>query len=282
MKQNKEKIKILLVDNERNILNAIARLFMDEDYEILTAVSCQEGLEILKGNHVQIVMSDYRMPFFNGVEFLRQVRSMHPETIRIVLSGYADSGAIVAAINEGEIYKFIPKPWNDDELKITVKNALERYFLYKENIELTRDLKKKNRELTGLNRELEKLLAEKSARLEFEGMIATVFQDIVEMVPMGILGVDPDDMVVLCNPAWQELSGKIYCGLGEKVHGGMPGDVAGVVKILKEDEAGKITVRTQINGINGTLLGSVMKGNGRNGTILAFIPDMCEGSDGGN
>ncbi len=279
MKQSKEKISILLVDDERNVLRSISRLFMDENYEVLTAASCEEGLETLKRRHVQIVISDYRMPSFNGVEFLKQVRSMHPDAIRIVLSGYADSGAIVSAINEGEIYKFIPKPWNDDELKVTVRNALERYFLCKENTELALDLKKKNEALSGLNEELKKLLAEKSARLEFEGMIASVFQDVVEMVPLGILGVDTDDMVVLCNPAWQALSGKNYCGLGEKVQREMPGNVAGVIKVLKGDEAGKITVHTQINGTNGTLVGSAMSGNGHNGIILAFIPDSCSGPD---
>ncbi len=73
------------------------------------------------------------MPNMNGVEFLREVRTRWPDTVRIVLSGYADTASIVSAINEGEIYRFIPKPWNDDDLKVTIANAIERYHLLKKN-----------------------------------------------------------------------------------------------------------------------------------------------------
>ncbi|MDA8085653.1 MAG: response regulator [Nitrospiraceae bacterium] len=279
MKRPDEKIRILLVDDEPNVLRAISRLFMDDDYEMLTAASGQEGLKMLEGEPVQIVISGYRMPMMDGVEFLKQVRNMHPQATRIVMSGYADTGAIVSAINEGEIYKFIPKPWDDNELKVAVRNALERYFLARENMELALDLKKKNEELSRVNEELKKLLAEKSDRLEFEGQIAAVFRDVVDTVPLGILGVDPDDMVVLCNSAWQALAGQDFCVVGEKVEGELPANVAGVIKVLKEKESGKVTVRTRINGTNGTLVGSAMRGSGRNGIILAFIPDSCMGPD---
>jgi two-component system NtrC family sensor kinase len=138
-----EEIKILCVDDEQNVLNALKRLFIDNDYSIFTAVSGQEGLNILEQEHAQIIISDYRMPGMNGVEFLKEVCNLRPDTVRIVLSGYADAAAIVSAINEGQIYKFVPKPWNDDELRVTVANAIERYFLYKKNKELGAELQKK-------------------------------------------------------------------------------------------------------------------------------------------
>jgi len=121
-----DRTRILCVDDERNVLRALERIFLDDDYEILTACSGEQGLEILSAApQVQVVISDYRMPGMNGVEFLKEVCKTHPETIRIVLSGYADTAAVVAAINQGKIYKFIPKPWNDDELRLTVAKALE-------------------------------------------------------------------------------------------------------------------------------------------------------------
>ena len=110
-----ERARILCVDDEPNVLRALERMFLDEEYEILTAPSALEGLQALERiQPVQIVVSDYRMPAMNGVDFLREVCRRWPDTVRIVLSGYADTAAVVAAINDGEIYKFIPKPWNDD------------------------------------------------------------------------------------------------------------------------------------------------------------------------
>lgn len=139
----REAIRILCVDDEKNVLRAVARAFLDEDYEILSAQSGEEGLLILDHEAgIQIVLSDYRMPGMNGVEFLREVCRRHPETIRIVLSGYANTAAVVDAINEGEIYKFIPKPWDDEDLKSTIQNGLERYFRRQQDALLVAELRK--------------------------------------------------------------------------------------------------------------------------------------------
>jgi len=153
-----EQIRILLVDDEINVLRALKRTFLDEEYEVLTAPSGSEGLSILRDvSPVQVVVSDYRMPQMNGVDFLREVRRRWPDTVRIVLSGYADTAVVISAINEGEIYKFIAKPWNDDELRIAIINALERYSLNKKNIELTEALSAKIEELKQANATLERL-----------------------------------------------------------------------------------------------------------------------------
>jgi two-component system NtrC family sensor kinase len=153
-----ELIRILLVDDEINVLRALERTFLDEEYEVLTACSGSEGLSTLRDvSPVQVVVSDYRMPQMNGVDFLREVRRQWPDTVRIVLSGYADTAVVISAINEGEIYKFIAKPWNDDELRIAIINALERYTLNKKNIELTEALSAKIEELKQANAALERL-----------------------------------------------------------------------------------------------------------------------------
>jgi two-component system NtrC family sensor kinase len=122
-----ESSRILFVDDEERVLKALRRHFLDDDYEILTASSAREGLAILEEVPVQVVVSDFRMPVINGAEFLRQVSERWPETTRIVLSGYADIAAVISAINEGAIFKFISKPWKDNELKDTVREAVERF-----------------------------------------------------------------------------------------------------------------------------------------------------------
>jgi len=195
-----EPIRILCVDDEQNVLRSLTRIFLDDPYEILTAPSGAEGLLILnQSGTVPVVISDYRMPGMNGVEFLTEVRKRWPETVRIVLSGYADTGAIVSAINEGQIYRFVSKPWNDDELRITVANALERYDLGRKNLELSEELRRKNDELTGLNRDLEHRVVERTEALTTQNRLLTESLGILDNLPMAIVGMDPQGTVFQCN-----------------------------------------------------------------------------------
>ncbi|MFA5182078.1 MAG: HD domain-containing phosphohydrolase [Syntrophales bacterium] len=165
VKEN-DRIRILVVDDEPLVLDIIKRLLKDGHYEIFTAASGPEGLSLMGVFPIQIVISDYRMPEMNGVEFLREVCRLWPDTIRIVLSGYADSQAVIAAINEGQIYKFMAKPWNNEELKITIVNAVDRYRLAQENMRLTEDLKWKNEALQKFNKILEETVAERTYELK--------------------------------------------------------------------------------------------------------------------
>lgn len=114
---------LLLVDDEENILNALSRMLRRDGYRILTAKSADEALDILARNDVQVILSDQRMPGASGTEFLSKVKDMYPDTIRMVLSGYTELAAVTAAINQGAIYKFITKPWNDEELRMQIRDA---------------------------------------------------------------------------------------------------------------------------------------------------------------
>jgi two-component system NtrC family sensor kinase len=258
-----EEIRILCVDDEPNVLNSIRRLFLDYEYTILTATSAQEGLEILQNARIQIVMSDYRMPNMNGVEFLKEVRKFWPETVRIVLSGYADTAAIVSAVNEGQIYKFIPKPWNDDDLKATIANAIEGYYLFKRRAELTDQLIK-------VNEELKELLEDKSKILELKGEMLEASQMILFSLPIAVLGIS-EDIIVQCNEAWTEDTGNRWDVLGKSVESALPPDVAEFVQEVKV--SGKTKKRTTMNGVTGHLFGSVIPGDDKEprGVILAFI-----------
>ena len=117
--------KLLFVDDEKNILNSLMRLFLDESYEIETALSAEEGLNMIIDKEISLVITDQMMPGMKGVDFLAEVKHISPETIRILLTGYADLEATIAAINRGEVYRFITKPWSDEELLLTVKQSLE-------------------------------------------------------------------------------------------------------------------------------------------------------------
>src|SRR6185369_3349926 len=105
---------VLLVDDEENMISSLKRLLRREGYRILSAGGGSEGLEILANNRVDVIVSDQRMPQMTGVEFLRRVKTLYPDTVRIVLSGYTELQSITDAINEGAIYKFLTKPWDDE------------------------------------------------------------------------------------------------------------------------------------------------------------------------
>lgn len=115
--------RLLLVDDEPNILNALRRLLRREGYQILVAEHGLAALEILAREPVQVIVSDQRMPGMTGTELLAKVRDMYPDTIRMVLSGYSEVSALTDAINHGAIYRFLSKPWQDDDLKTEIRQA---------------------------------------------------------------------------------------------------------------------------------------------------------------
>jgi CheY-like chemotaxis protein len=114
---------LLLVDDEPGILASLRRMFRPEGYRILLANSAAEGLDLLALEDVQVVISDQRMPGMTGSEFLTRVKDMHPDCLRIILSGQADMASVLEAINDGAVYKFLTKPWDDDQLRARVRDA---------------------------------------------------------------------------------------------------------------------------------------------------------------
>ncbi|WP_049824381.1 response regulator [Desulfurivibrio alkaliphilus] len=127
---------LLLVDDEESVLRALRRLFREDGYRIFTATDADQALAVMAAEPVQLVISDFRMPGRDGVQLLKEIKVRWPETIRIMLTGYTDIDSIMAAVNEGAVYKFITKPWNDEDLRLTVRLAREQYSLRRENREL--------------------------------------------------------------------------------------------------------------------------------------------------
>jgi len=148
-----EPFSLLFVDDEENVLSSLRRIFLDENYTILTANSAARALEIMEQRQVQLIISDHRMPGITGAELLKSVRDKYPDTIRIMLTGFADVNSIMGAVKDGAVYKFITKPWNDEDLRLTVSLALQQYVLINENRklkEISRQQHSKLKNFTGL------------------------------------------------------------------------------------------------------------------------------------
>ena len=147
------KISILYVDDEENNLFSFKATFRVK-YQVYIAISGDEALKILDSKEVQIIITDQRMPEMTGVEFLEKVLEKYPNPMRILLTGYADMGAVVDAVNKGKIFHYLAKPWNEEELDLTINRAYEKYL---EKTELT----ELNEKLAVSNDQLEFLLRQK-------------------------------------------------------------------------------------------------------------------------
>ena len=146
---------LLFVDDEANILSALKRLFRPTGYRIFTAESGAQGLEIMGREAVDLVISDMRMPEMSGAQFLEKVRAQWPDAVRILLTGYSEVSSTIEAINKGQIYRYISKPWDDNDITLIVKHALQQKQLEREKLGLEELTRKQNAELKDLNANLE-------------------------------------------------------------------------------------------------------------------------------
>lgn len=158
-------LSLLLLDDEQDIINAIKRL-LRKDYDIVTFNDGHDALAYLKENHVDIIMSDMRMPEMDGAEFLTRSRDIHPNAIRIILTGYSDIDSTIKAINDGGVYTYIGKPWDNQDLKLTLSKACDHYLLKKEAKQLNEQVTKASKELAELNQSLEEKVKKRTAALE--------------------------------------------------------------------------------------------------------------------
>jgi signal transduction histidine kinase len=141
---------ILVVDDEPDVVRSVKDL-LRLDYKVYTATSADEGMKILQENTIDVIMTDQRMPDMTGVEFLKQARDPHPDATRLLFTGYADISAVIAAINQGNVYRYIAKPWDPDELQTIIREACERHDLIVQRKQLIDDLEQANKELRDAN-----------------------------------------------------------------------------------------------------------------------------------
>ena len=197
---------ILVVDDEVNILNALERLLEEEEGFIVHRANCGlEGMAIMDANpQIGVVLSDQRMPNMTGTEFLKQVKAKHHKVVRMILSGYSELASITQAINEGSIFKFLTKPWDEDLLLAAIRESFDYYELSEQNRRLTAQLTQTNEKLAELNATLVQKVEDKTHRLQLHVASLKVYQDTIEHFPFAVLGLD-DSSVVLENQAARAL-----------------------------------------------------------------------------
>jgi response regulator RpfG family c-di-GMP phosphodiesterase len=156
---------VLLVDDEPSILSSLRRLFRPQGWRTLTAEGGEAALELVRQTSVDLVISDMRMPGMDGAEFLQRMRDLQPDATRILLTGYADIASTIAAINGGQIHRYIAKPWSDNDIVLVVREALERRALELLNRELSALTERQNDELRQLNGRLEERVQQRTAEI---------------------------------------------------------------------------------------------------------------------
>ncbi|MBW2624361.1 MAG: response regulator, partial [Deltaproteobacteria bacterium] len=205
-KMNDYKHTVLCVDDEENIQRSLKRLFRKENFRFLKAETGEEGLKILQENPVHLVISDNRMPIMSGIEFLARVRENYPDMIRMVLTGFTDLDTIMESVNLGHIFKFVLKPWNDQNLIMDVRQALQQYDLIQANKQLHERILEQNLELKKMNGNLEDMVQKRTKELEIQNQALELSRAILTDLPLPIMGISPDGMIVLINNEAQSLS----------------------------------------------------------------------------
>lgn len=189
------------MDDEVNIATLFKRLLRSDGYRILTATSGREGLELLATNQVDVIIADQRMPEMTGVEFLQRVKGLYPDTVRIMLSSHIENELkpITAGISEDTIYKFLTKPWKDEQLRRQVREAFRHYELKQENVRLTEEIEHANEALPEIKRGPERRVAEKTQEIHRDINDLQVSQEILEYLPSAVIGIDDDGLSVVAN-----------------------------------------------------------------------------------
>lgn len=223
---------LLLVDDEENITAALVRLLRRDGYTILRANSGKAGLELLAQHEVGVIISDQRMPEMTGVEFLSRVKELYPATLRIVLSGYTELNSVTDAINRGAIYKFLTKPWEDELLRANIEEAFRSYEMERENVRLSVALQQANEDLRLINQDLERHVEQKTREVLRHIEVLRVSQEILEHLPMAVVGVGQDGMIAMANDRARQLLGASAMRplLGEDAKSAFPPQLWNLIK----------------------------------------------------
>ena len=226
--------KIVVVDDEKIVTSAFKTLLKVEGFnEAVMFNSPQEALTYLKDNKPDLIISDFLMPQMNGLEFLTEVNKMYPEVSKILLTGYADKENAIRAINEVGLYRYIEKPWDNDDLIINIKNGIERSYLLSQLREKISELEAAKKELEKYSHNLEQLVAERTADLRQSN---AKLEGIVNYCADGIIILDEEGKIEQINPAGESLIGIV----GSKIIGASIDDFLLSEKTLVSKELHKL------------------------------------------
>lgn len=199
---------LLLLDDEENILRALRRVLRHEGYQVHFANTPLAAFELLATHPIGVVLSDQRMPQMNGTDFLRQVKKLYPNTIRMVLSGYSELQTVQSAVNEGAIWKFLSKPWDDGELRQQIRDAFHEYAVL--------------RDADVARARLESQVSQRDQQLALEVHALESSRDTLSMLPIAVLGVDCSQMVVMSNLEADRLLGAGVALMGSPIGDWLP------------------------------------------------------------
>ncbi|HWI11121.1 MAG TPA: EAL domain-containing protein [Burkholderiaceae bacterium] len=196
---------LLLVDDEDNIIASLRRLLRRDGYHIITANSGAQGLQRLAEHEVDVILSDQRMPGMTGVEFLRRAKELYPQTVRMTLSGYTELQSIADAINEGAVYKFLTKPWDDERLRAHVNEAFRHKEIADDNRELGARLQAAHDELATVNARLHRLTDMQLQQIRRDEVRLLSAHELLEGIPTPVIGFDVEGVVAYLNADAHEL-----------------------------------------------------------------------------
>ena len=253
---------LLLVDDEPNIVASLKRLFRRDGHLILTAGSGAEGLQMLSQHKVDVIISDQRMPGMTGVEFLRVAKVHYPDTIRIVLSGYTELQSVTDAINEGAVYRFLTKPWEDDQLREHVQKAFEYKELQEENQQLDIKIRTTNQELVAANRQLGEVLEKKRHQIERDSTSLTIVRELLQHIPMPVIGVDDDGLIAFVNIEAENLFVDAWPVLGRDLTIALP-MLEAAIAVMSEGLSGEMTIANQRYGVKWNNMGIHSQSRGK-------------------
>lgn len=261
---------LLLVDDEEHILASLKRLLRRDGYTIITACGAAQGLQRLAEGEVDVIVSDQRMPGMIGVEFLRRAKELYPDTIRMVLSGYTELQSIIDAVNEGAIYKFLTKPWDDVLLRGHVAEAFRQKAMADENRRLARQVEIANADYQQLNTRLERLVAQQREEAELIALAAGGTRDALESLPAAVLAIDGDGSLAFANEEAQRLLTGIAGEIGQPAEEALP---SALWEATSGPDPGGRTVT--IDGRELRALARPLQRRGApQGTILLLIPQF--------
>ncbi len=259
---------LLLVDDEENIIASLKRLLRRGGYRIVTANSAAEGLQRLAESEVDVIVSDQRMPGMTGVEFLRRAKDLYPHTVRIVLSGYTELQSITDAINEGAIYKFLTKPWEDDLLRANIEEAFRQKGMADENRRLDREVREANAELAEVNERLQVALAKQNQEFSVVEDRGRNALEVLYNVPTPLIGFDTEGLIAFANRDAERLLPRIREWIGSYADESLPAAFQNVFSLVDGQ-----SLEVCVEGVSyHCSCRAIDDPDGQRGTLVAITP----------
>lgn len=267
--------KILIVDDEKNILKSLQRMLRNEPYTVKTAASPSIAIKMCREEEFHVIIGDYRMPEMDGTEMFFEINKINPDSIKIVLSGYSDINIITDALNKEYINKYILKPWNDTNLKKEIEKSLYHFNLLKTNKELHQKVIEQNEILKKINENLEQEVEKRTNKLKLQNSALLVSQNVLDSIPVPIIGVDHNNMIVLTN----EMAAKIFPDAvpGEKLKTDKIKNEN--LKAVKYDKMIKLYIPELSEKFPNIIISPLKRRKNRDGTVIVFLPEKMKGEE---